>query len=348
MPVSGGTAREPIEVTAMSTLPGKIVPLPHRRRGLPWVSGCGAFGLALSLTTTSAYLPPLLEKFTEPRTLIALVLGSEGIFALTFPLVIGPWSDTFQTPMGTTPAVHARRSRAEGLSPRARRLHAEPLVDDVDPPWLLLRLLHLRTPYRGLYPEPPPQSQYGRAQGAQHVLRGVAIGVGLIGGGLLFDVWPLRRSSSRRSAQSPRAARPSCSFGSRPPRRTASSKACARTSRTACGSCARSRRCAAFSCATPRGRGRLQVLASSSCSTSRRGSASRWESAPRCSRLSQAATSSLQRGRADSATASVSRASSTTALSSTEAGCSSRVSRSSGTTGTSRSSSPSPLRAVRS
>src|SRR5205814_8237717 len=84
----------------MSTAPAKIVPLPQRQAGLRWLLGLGAFGLALSLTTTSAYLPPLLERFTDSRTLIAIILGSEGIFALTLPLVIGPWSDTFQTPLG--------------------------------------------------------------------------------------------------------------------------------------------------------------------------------------------------------------------------------------------------------
>ena len=84
----------------MSTLPAKVVPLQQRRRGLSWLLGLGAFGLAFSLTTTSAYLPPLLERFTDSRTLIAVILGSEGLFALTLPLVIGPWSDTFQTPMG--------------------------------------------------------------------------------------------------------------------------------------------------------------------------------------------------------------------------------------------------------
>src|SRR5580765_8021421 len=84
----------------MSTQSAKVVPLPTRPRSLPWTLGLGAFGLALSLTTTSAYLPPLLGKFTDSRTLIAVILGSEGIFALTLPLVIGPWSDTFQTPMG--------------------------------------------------------------------------------------------------------------------------------------------------------------------------------------------------------------------------------------------------------
>src|SRR5919112_6271662 len=84
----------------MPSVPAQIVPLPERRRGLSWTLGLGAFGLAFSLTTTSAYLPPLLGQFTDSRALIAVVLGSEGIFALTLPLVIGPWSDTFQTPMG--------------------------------------------------------------------------------------------------------------------------------------------------------------------------------------------------------------------------------------------------------
>jgi MFS family permease len=173
----------------MSTLPGRIVPLPQRRRGLPWVLGLGAFGLALSLTTTSAYLPPLLEKFTSSRTLIAVILGSEGIFALTLPLVIGPWSDTFQTPMG-----RRRPFMLVGLGPMGFCLA---LVAFMPSLWLMTLILLAfffayylyEPPYRGLYPDLLPQSQYGRAQGVQHLLRGIAIGVGLIGGGLLFEVW---------------------------------------------------------------------------------------------------------------------------------------------------------------
>jgi MFS family permease len=72
---------------------------PGARRTI-WVLGFGAFGLAFSLTTTAAYLPPILGHFTDSTTLIALVLAAEGAFALTLPLVIGPWSDTFHTPLG--------------------------------------------------------------------------------------------------------------------------------------------------------------------------------------------------------------------------------------------------------
>jgi MFS family permease len=173
----------------MSTLPAKVVPLPSRPRGLAWKLGLGAFGLALSLTTTSAYLPPLLGKFTDSRTLIALILGSEGIFALTLPLVIGPWSDTFQTPMG-----RRRPFMLVGIGPMGFCLAVVAFMPSL---WLMTLILLAfffayylyEPPYRGLYPDLLPQSEYGRAQGVQHLLRGLAIGAGLVGGGLLFDVW---------------------------------------------------------------------------------------------------------------------------------------------------------------
>ena len=131
----------------------------------------------------------MLERFTDSRTLIALILGSEGLFALTLPLVIGPWSDTFQTPMG-----RRRPFMLVGLGPMGFCLA---LVAFMPSLWLMTLILLgfffayylYEPPYRGLYPDLLPQGQYGRAQGVQHLLRGVAIGVGLIGGGLLFDLW---------------------------------------------------------------------------------------------------------------------------------------------------------------
>jgi len=44
-------------------------------------------------------------------------------------------------------------------------------------------------PYRGLYPDLLPGSVYGRAQSVQHVLRGAALGLALVGGGFLFKAW---------------------------------------------------------------------------------------------------------------------------------------------------------------
>src|SRR6476619_1236209 len=173
----------------VSSVSAKIVPLPQRRRGLSWILGLGAFGLALSLTTTSAYLPPLLQQFTESRTLIAVVLGSEGLFALTLPLVIGPWSDTFQTPMG-----RRRPFMAVAVPPMAFALT---LIAFMPSFWVTALIVFCfffayyvyEPPYRGLYPDVLPPQYFGRGQSIQHLMRGTALGLGLVGGGFLFHAW---------------------------------------------------------------------------------------------------------------------------------------------------------------
>src|SRR3954454_17191804 len=148
---------------------------------LIWVLGLGAFGLAFSITTTAAYLPYLLHNFTDSKSLIGLVLGAEGVFALCLSPVIGPWSDTFETPMG-----RRRPFMLVALGPMGFCLA---LVAFMPSLWLMTLILLgfffayyvYEPPYRGLYPDLLPQGQYGRAQGVQHLLRGVAIGAGLIG-----------------------------------------------------------------------------------------------------------------------------------------------------------------------
>src|SRR5947208_11675063 len=77
-----------------------LVILPPVRRRVFWTLGLGAFGLAFSITTTAAYLPPLLQRFTDSGGLIGVILGAEGIFALCLSPIVGPWSDAFHTPLG--------------------------------------------------------------------------------------------------------------------------------------------------------------------------------------------------------------------------------------------------------
>jgi MFS family permease len=153
------------------------------------VLGLGAFGLAWSLTTTAAYLPALLEKFTGSTTLIALVLASEGLFALTLPLVIGPWSDGFHTPMG-----RRRPFMVVAVGPLAFCLALIAFMPSLWTTALLVLAFFFayyvyEPPYRGLYPDVLPERFYGRAQSVQHLLRGVAIAGALIGGGVLFHLW---------------------------------------------------------------------------------------------------------------------------------------------------------------
>ena len=151
--------------------------------------GSGALGLAWALTTTAAYLPPILGQYTDSTTLVGLVLAAEGAFALTLPLVIGPWSDTFHTPLG-----RRRPFMLVALGPMAFALALLAFMPSLWTTALMLFGLFFayyvyEPPYRGLYPDVLPDSVFGRAQGVQHVFRGIALAGALIGGGFLFHLW---------------------------------------------------------------------------------------------------------------------------------------------------------------
>jgi MFS family permease len=159
------------------------------QRRLSWTLGLGAFGLAFSITTTAAYLPPLLHKFTTSGSLIGLVLGAEGVFALLVSPVIGPWSDSFQTPMG-----RRKPFMLAALGPIGFCLLLMPFMPNLWTACLLVLAFFsayyvYEPPYRGLYPDLVAPSHLGRAQGVQHVFRGSALLLALVGGGLLLKVW---------------------------------------------------------------------------------------------------------------------------------------------------------------
>jgi MFS family permease len=162
---------------------------PVVRRRTFWTLGLGAFGLAFSITTTAAYLPPLLRHFTDSGSLIGLILGAEGIFALSLSPVIGPWSDTFHTPLG-----RRRPFMLAALWPLGFCLLLMPFLPNLWTTTLIVLAFFFayyvyEPPYRGLYPDLLPETTYGRAQGVQHLLRGIALGVALVAGGWLFNVW---------------------------------------------------------------------------------------------------------------------------------------------------------------
>jgi MFS family permease len=151
------------------------------RSGLVWTLGLGAFGLAFSITTTAAYLPFILHRFTDSGSLIGLVLGAEGVFAITLPVVIGSWSDTFHTPLG-----RRRPFMLAALGPMGFFLLLMPFMPNL---WVTALVVFAffcayyvyEPPYRGLYPDLLPQAVYGRSQGIQHLLRGLALGGALVG-----------------------------------------------------------------------------------------------------------------------------------------------------------------------
>ena len=156
---------------------------------LIWTLGLGALGLAWSITTVAAYVPSVLREFTDSSTLIGLVLASEGAFAIVLPLLVGPLSDATRTPFG-----RRRPYLAFAIAPMAVSLA---LVAFMSTLWaaafglfgFFFAYYIYEPPYRGLYPDLLPDSVYGRAQGAQHVMRGAALGGALVGGGFLLAVW---------------------------------------------------------------------------------------------------------------------------------------------------------------
>ena len=158
-------------------------------RGLVWTLGLGAFGLAFSLTTTATLLPRLLHQFTDSTGLIGLIVGAEGAFALTLPLVIGPWSDTFHTPMG-----RRKPFMLAAIGPIGFCLALVAFMPSLWTMTLIVLAFFFayyvyEPPYRGLYPDLLDDSVYGRAQGAQHLMRGLALGSAVLVGIGLFHVW---------------------------------------------------------------------------------------------------------------------------------------------------------------
>ena len=117
------------------------------------------------------------------------MLAAEGVFALTLPLVIGPWSDTFHTPLG-----RRRPFMLVAVGPLVFCLALMAFMPNLWTTALLVFAFFCayyvyEPPYRGLYPDLLPESVYGRSQGVQHLFRGIALGGALIGGGLLYRMW---------------------------------------------------------------------------------------------------------------------------------------------------------------
>jgi len=162
---------------------------PEQTTRLIWTLGIGALGLAWSITTVAAYLPPILGTFTSSATLIGIVLAAEGVFAIVLPLLVGPLSDATRTPFG-----RRRPYLAFAVGPMVLALVMVAFMPNLAATAFVLFAFFFayyiyEPPYRGLYPDMLPDSVFGRAQGAQHVMRGVALGGALVGGGVLLSVW---------------------------------------------------------------------------------------------------------------------------------------------------------------
>lgn len=161
----------------------------HERRAI-WLLGLPTFGLALSITVVTTYLPLIAQEFTSSSIVVGVLIGSEGLMALFLPLVVGTWSDQLRSPIGgrlpflivaTPPLVVAL----------ALLGFAGGLVIALGLVWLFFAAYFVAyEPYRALYPDLVSDDRAGLSQSVQAIWRGAATGLALVAGGLLFDLSP--------------------------------------------------------------------------------------------------------------------------------------------------------------
>ena len=108
MPESG---RPRLAVIAGARLPRQARPEETTR--LIWVLGLGALGLAWSITTVAAYLPPILGTFTDSATLARAQHLQPRPLHLRLPAVVGRVVDTHRPASGTHTDLARQREEAQ-------------------------------------------------------------------------------------------------------------------------------------------------------------------------------------------------------------------------------------------
>lgn len=161
----------------------------HERRAI-WLLGLPTFGLALSITVVTTYLPLIAQEFTDSSIVVGVLIGSEGLLALALPLVVGTWSDQLKSPIGGRLPFLLVATPPLAIS-LALLGFAGSLVIALGLVWLFFAAYFVAyEPYRALYPDLVSDANAGKSQSVQAIWRGAATGLALVAGGLLFDIQP--------------------------------------------------------------------------------------------------------------------------------------------------------------
>jgi len=160
-----------------------LAPRPSRA----FLLALAAPGLALSLaiTVVSVYAPPVIAELSSPGVAGAII-GTEGVFALLVPVLIGSRSDRTRSRLGSRmPFLAGGALLVVGALvalPATRSL----LVVAAALCVFYVGYFSAYAPYRALYPDCVQPAHQGRALGVQSTLREVGLGLALVGGGVLF------------------------------------------------------------------------------------------------------------------------------------------------------------------
>ena len=138
------------------------------------ILGLPTFALALAITTVTTYLPVIASGFAASTVVIGVLIGGEGLLALTLPITVGTWSDRLHTRIG------GRLPFVLGATPPlVLALALLGFTGSILTAALVVALFFVAysiayEPYRALYPDMVDDAIAGRAQSTQALFRGAA------------------------------------------------------------------------------------------------------------------------------------------------------------------------------
>jgi maltose/moltooligosaccharide transporter len=157
------------------------------RRHLLLELGLPTFGLSFAISVLTTYAPVVLIDLVGSTSQVGVLLAAEGAFALAVPLLVGSVSDR---PSGA-PASRRFPFIEVGAPLVVLGLLLLPLLPSIPVAAISVLAFFIGyyvyyPPYRALYADLLPPSEYARSQSEQAVLRGVGLGAALLSGGLLL------------------------------------------------------------------------------------------------------------------------------------------------------------------
>jgi MFS family permease len=164
-------------------------PLSDDDRRYALLFGAPSFALALCLGTLSTYLPVLARRFTSSTAIIGLLVGGEGLIAVLLPIWVGRYSDRIETRLGRRLPFLLATAPIAALALAALPFAPSLIVMAIEVFIFYIAYFTYFSPYRALYPDFISDEASGRAQGIQGVFTGAGLGVALVGGGFLLDLW---------------------------------------------------------------------------------------------------------------------------------------------------------------
>jgi MFS family permease len=154
----------------------------------------GSLGASAGQVLVVALLPVMLAQDGASAFMIGFVIAAEGVFALAVPYPIGKVSDA--APDAVARRIGRRNALLLVTAPvMATALVTLPLLDGywsrAAAAFVFFAALHAyRTPLWALTVESVPERRWGSVEGVRGAFHAGGVGFGLVGGGLLFAIWP--------------------------------------------------------------------------------------------------------------------------------------------------------------